>query len=210
MKKIFFTFLLFAICINGFSQNRRQLSESEAQVFQQKMVEHSRSIQTLRCTFVQERTSTIVSGTAVTRGTMLYRTPSMLRWEYAEPTPSTLILNGNNATLLDQNGNRMGNERMLRQLGGIIISMINGTGITQNRQFSSRFYNVSQTETLVVLIPNQRRLQELYDKIELRVNSQTMLANTITLYEKNGDKTKITLANKILNAEIPQSKFAIQ
>lgn len=210
MKKIVFTLLLLVACAYSFSQNGRQLSESEAQQFKQRLIEHSQAVQTLQCTFVQERTSTLVSGTAVTTGTMLYQSPSMLRWEYADPVPSTLILNGNNAVLLDQSGNRMGNERMLRQLGGLIISMINGSGIMQNRQFSTTFYELERGQIRVVLTPIQRRLQDMYEKIELKIDQRTMLANTITLYERGGDKTRISLANKILNAEIPQSKFAIQ
>jgi outer membrane lipoprotein-sorting protein len=194
-------------CGNIFSQTGRKLTESERQVFEQKMVEHSRKIKTLQCTFVQEKTSTLVTEKAVAKGILLYQAPSMLRWEYTEPTPSTLILNGNDAVLLNKEGKKMGNEKMLKQLGGIIISMINGNGIAQNKQFSAKFYEIGNSQMLVVLTPIQKRLKDFYNKIELRIDLKTMLADSITLDEKTGDKTVISLTNRVLNKEILRSKF---
>ena len=209
MKRIIYLTVLFAaICGNLFSQKGKQLNESDKQAFEQKIIEQSENIKTLRCNFVQEKTSLLVSEKAVAKGIMLYLAPSMLRWEYTEPTPSTLILNGNNAALLDKNGKKIGNEKVLKQLGGIIISMINGSGITQNKQFSSELYEIDNAHLLIVLTPVQKRLKDFYNKIELKIDRKTMLATTITLEEKSGDKTVISLTSTELNSEIPQNKFA--
>jgi len=213
MKKTALTIFLFiTICGNIFSQTGRKLSESERQDFEQKIIEQSKNIKTLQCSFIQEKISTLVSEKAVAKGILLYQSPDMLRWEYTEPKPSTLILNGNNAVLLNQDGKRLGNERMLKQLGGIIISMINGEGILQNKQFSSEIFDAGNKdkEIRIVLTPVQRRLKEFYKDIELEIDSKTLLANKIILNEKSGDKTVILLANKELNKEIPPEKFAIK
>ena len=211
MKKVIFTIILFSIFCGTISpQNSRKLSENEKQVFEQKMIEQSQKIKTLQCAFVQEKTSSLVSEKAVVKGILLYQSPSMLRWEYTEPTPSTLILNGNDAVLLDKNGKKAGNEKMLKQLGSIIISMINGNGIAQNKQFSSECYELDPAQILVVLTPVQKRLKDFYNKIEISIDLKTMLANNISLDEKTGDKMVISLTNRVLNSEIPQEKFAIE
>ena len=190
---------------------QKPVSEEQKQAFEQKMIEHSQKIKTLQCAFVQEKTSSLVAEKAVVKGIMLYQSPSMMRWEYIEPTPSTLILNGNNAALLDKNGKKTGNEKMLKQLGSLIISMVNGNGIAQqSKQFSSEFYELDNEQLLVVLKPIQKRLKDFYNKIELRIDLKTMLADDITLDEKSGDKTVIFLKDKVLNSEIPQSKFVIK
>ena len=208
MRKIIFITILFSlICGNAFSQ--RKLGESEKAFFEKKIVEQSKKIKTLQCAFVQEKTSALVAEKAVSKGILMYQTPSMLRWEYAEPTPSTLILNGNDAVLLDKNNKKVGNEKMLRQLGGIIISMINGNGIAQNKQFSTEFYELQNAQMLVVLTPVQKRLKDFYSKIELKIDLNTMLANEIILNEKSGDKTVILLTNKVLNTEISKKRFEI-
>ena len=208
-KTIFITILFSVICGNIFSQNGRKLTENERQVFEQKMIEHSQKIKTLQCVFVQEKTSSLVSEKAVAKGLMMYQSPAMLRWEYTEPTPSTLILNGNDAALLDKNGKKIGNDKMSKQLGNIIISMVNGSGIAQSKQFSAEFYD-NNTEMLVILTPIQKRLKDIYNKIEIKIDLKTMLANEIMLGEKSGDKMVIYLKNKVLNSEIPKSKFAIK
>jgi len=207
-RTIFITILFSMVCGTVFSQTGKKLSESERQIFEQKMVEQSQKITTLQCTFVQEKTSTLVSGKATAKGILLYQSPSMLRWEYSEPTVSTLILNGNNAILLNKNGQKTGNEKMLKQLGGIIISMINGDGIVKNMQFTAEFYELDNTQTLIVLFPLQKRLKDFYNKIEIKIETKTMLANSVIFYEKSGDKMVISFANKVLNAEIAQSKFS--
>jgi len=208
-KTIFITILFSVICGNIFSQNGRKLTENERQVFEQKMIEHSQKIKTLQCVFVQEKTSSLVSEKAVAKGLMMYQSPAMLRWEYTEPTPSTLILNGNDAALLDKSGKKIGNDKMSKQLGNIIISMVNGSGIAQSKQFSAEFYD-NNTEMLVILTPIQKRLKDIYNKIEIKIDLKTMLANEIMLGEKSGDKMVIYLKNKVLNSEIPKSKFAIK
>ena len=208
MKKTIYVTILFSlVCGTVFSQEGKKLSDEKKQDFEQKIIEHSKNIKTLQCAFVQEKTSKLVSDKAVAKGVMFYQSPAMLRWEYTEPTPSTLILNRNNAALLDRNGKKTGNEKMLKQLGGIIISMINGNGITQNKQFAAELYEIDAAQMLVVLTPVQKRLSDFYNDIKLRINTKTMLATSITLDEKSGDKTVISLIDVVLNSEIPQDKF---
>ncbi|GHU68525.1 hypothetical protein FACS189413_05620 [Bacteroidia bacterium] len=212
MRRSFLIVSILLSVFNGnfFSQNERKLSESEKVVFEQKIVEQSKKIKTLQCAFVQEKTSSLVVEKSVAKGVLLYQSPSALRWEYSEPTSSTLILNGNNAALLDKNGKKVGNEKMLKQLGGIIISMINGSGIAGNKQFTSEFYETGNAQLLVVLTPIQKRLKEFYSKIELKIDPKTLLANEIILNEKSGDKTVISLIDKKLNLEISSAKFKIK
>ena len=208
-RKIFATVLFFLLWMSAFAQTGRKISENEKAALEKKMFQELQQVKTLQCNFVQEKSSSLVIDKAVAKGMMIYQAPSLFRWAYSEPTPSTLILSGNSAVLFDKNGERIGNEGMLRQLGTLIISMINGSSFTQqNRQFTAEFYERDNERLLVVLTPVQRRLRDLYNKIELHIDPKTMLANDITLYEKSGDMMVITMTNKVLNSDIPPNKFA--
>jgi len=209
-KKLLIILFVSIFCGIIFSQNIRQLNDIEKQIIEQKIVAQSTKIETLQCDFSQEKTSTLISEKAEARGVLLYQTPSKLRWEYNTPTPSTLILNGNNALLLDKNGQKTGDERMVKQLGAIIISMINGSGITQNKQFSAEYFEIDNSLLLIVLTPVQKRLKDFYNTIEVKIDINTMLANNIILNEKTGDKMIISLKNIVLNSEISQNKFNVQ
>jgi outer membrane lipoprotein-sorting protein len=210
MKKKIVLFILFAVIYEtGFSQNGQSLNESEKTVFEQKMIEQSKKINTLQCDFVQEKTSTLVAEKAVAKGILRYQSPMMLRWEYTEPAPSILILNRKNAVLFDKNGKRQGNTNALKQLGNIIISMINGDGLRQNKQFSTAVFE-SEKDFIVVLTPIQKRLKDYYKSIELKLDRSTFLASEIIMNEKSGDKIVIILNNTELNEEIDINKFAIK
>ncbi|MDR2684599.1 MAG: outer membrane lipoprotein carrier protein LolA [Prevotellaceae bacterium] len=208
MKKIFLTTILFSITYgNIFSQNGKKLNESEKQIFEQKMITQFKKVKTLQCAFMQEKASALVSENAVSKGILLYQPPSALRWEYLSPAPMALILNGNNAVLLNKNGTKIGNEKMLKQLGYLIIDMINGKSMSNSKQFFTEIYETADTQMTIVLTPVQKRLKEFYSVIELKIDAKTLLASEIILNEKSGDKTVISLINKELNKEIPQKKF---
>jgi outer membrane lipoprotein-sorting protein len=210
MKKKIVLFILFAVIYETvFSQNGQSLNESEKAVFEQKMIEQSKKINTLQCDFVQEKTSTLVAEKAVAKGILRYQSPAMLRWEYTGPVPSMLILNRKNAVLFDKNGKRQGNTNALKQLGDIIISMINGDGLRQNKQFSTAVFE-SEKDFIVVLTPIQKRLKDYYKSIELKLDRSTFLASEIVMNEKSGDKTVIILNNTELNEEIDINKFAVK
>lgn len=210
MKKVFLTAVLFSvICGNIFSQTEKKLSESEKAAFVQKMVAHSKKINTLQCNFVQTKTSTLVSEKSVTSGILLYRSASALRWEYTAPTPSTLILNGNDAIFFDRHGKRQGNTAVLKQLGGIIISMINGKSLQQSKQFASEVFE-NEVDFTVVLTPLQKRLKDYYKSLEMKLDKDSFLASEIVLLEKSGDTTVIILNGILMNTDIESHKFAVE
>lgn len=194
---------------SAFAQEGRKLNDGEKAVFEQKMMEQSQKIKTLQCDFVQEKSSTLVMEKAVAKGILCYQSPSMLRWEYRTPTPSTLILNGQNAVLLDKDGKRAGNEKAVKPLGNIIISMINGDGIKNNKQFSTEIFE-SNNHFLITLTPVQKRLKEFYKSIALKVDKNTFLAFEILMNERSGDMIVIYLSNKKLNEKIGDKEFKIK
>jgi outer membrane lipoprotein-sorting protein len=212
-KAILLFIILFCIfsvfCKTAFSQDNRNLNEIEKTAFGQKMQEQSKKIKTLQCSFVQEKTSTLVKEKAVAKGILLYQSSSMLRWEYTYPTPSTLILNRKNAVLLDANGKQQGNVNLLKQLGNIIISMINGESLRQNKQFSTEVFE-GENDFTVILTPLQKRLKEYYKTIELKLDKNAFLASEVVMNEKSGDRTVIFFNDKELNIEIDPNKFIVK
>ena len=211
MKRLIFIIILFlAVCGSVFPQAAQNTGESERKDVEQIMIDQLKTIKTLQCTFVQEKTSTLVKDKAVSKGNLFYQFPNALRWEYTDPSISTFILNGNNAVLLGKNDEKLGNEKMIKQLGVIIISLINGSALTQDKQFKTAIYALENDLIKVVLTPVTKRLKDYFITIEMVIDVNTLLANEIILNEKSGDKTIIFLANKEVNKEISSSVFKIK
>ena len=211
MGRLLFAILLFSSIYGSvFPQAAQNPGESERKDFEQIMIDQLKTIKTLQCAFVQEKTSTLVKDKAVSKGNLFYQFPNALRWEYTDPSISTFILNGNNAVLFGKNDEKLGNEKMLKQLGVIIISLINGNAIAQDKQFKTAFYEVENDLIKIVLTPVTKRLKDYFTTIEMDIDVNTLLANEIVLNEKSGDKTIISLTNKEVNNEIPSSVFKIK
>jgi outer membrane lipoprotein-sorting protein len=212
--KVILLLIMFCIfsmfCKTAFSQGGRKLNAGEKATFEQTIQEQSKKIKTLQCHFVQEKTSTLVKEKAVAKGILHYQSPSMLRWEYVEPLPSVLILNGKNAILLDKDGKPQdGNVNLLKQLGDIIISLINGNSLVQNKQFSTEVFE-SENDFVLILTPVQRRLKEVYKSSELKIDKSSYLASEIAMNEKSSDRTVIFLNDIELNKEIDPDKFTVK
>jgi outer membrane lipoprotein-sorting protein len=209
MKKLAVVLISALICNNITAQSYKKLLNNEKQQFEQKLLDMSKKMKTLQCSFVQEKTSVLLNEKSVSKGIMLYKSANCLRWEYTEPNKAILILNGKNATLTDGNGKKLGNERMLKQLGELIVCMINGEGMKDSKQFSAEFCEFDKNTILMVLKPMQKRLKEFYASFQLKIDKNTMLASEIVMEERTGDKTIITLKDRKLDIEIDDSKFKI-
>jgi len=209
IRAICILILFSGICGNIFSQTGNKLSESEKSEFEQKMIDRLKEIETLHCDFVQEKTSSLVTEKAVSNGILQYRYPSMLRWEYVRPTPSTLILNANNAVLLNKDGKKTGNSKVNKQLGGLIIGLINGDGIKDSKKFSTEVFE-TDNQFSIIFSPVNKQLQEHFKSIELKIDKKTLLSPEIVMNEKSGDKTVLYMNNIILNKEISQSIFTVK
>ena len=211
MRNIIVATIIFSvICGNIFSQDGRKSNQSEQQAFEKKMLGQLKKITTLECAMQLETTSSAGEKSGM-KGPLAYQFPARLRWEFTAPQPAILILNGPHTMLLDKTGKRnLANEKKLRELGTFIMMVINGKVIAQpNRVFSPEFHEFNEKKMLVILTP-KGKMKDKFNKIELRIDPETMLANSISLDEKSGEKTIITLTNIVINHQIPHNKFEIQ
>ena len=165
---------------------------------------------TLYCEFVQEKTSTLVAETAISKGKMYFKSPHSLRWEYVSPQASALIVNNNDVALKTTNGTSADvNTRMLKELANIIISSIDGSGLNDSKNFSADL-SVSDLHYMVELTPVNKRIAAVYSSIVLIIQRETYLADSIILIEKNGDKMKISFSNHKVNQPLDNKLFNVE
>ena len=169
----------------------------------------SQKIKTLQCNFTQEKSSTLVQDKAISKGVMYYQMPNSLRWEYSSPTPSTLIIHKNSASFIDNKGVVSNNAKMFKHLGDLIMNTINGSSFADEKSFKVNYYinNKQKDAILVVLTPQDKRLKEIFNTIQIKIDKSDYLAKEIVMEEKSGDKTTIILEGKKLNQAIEQGKF---
>ena len=215
MRKILCYIGLLLCCVPAFSQQKEiylqgKLTGLNHEDIIWEISTSAKKTKTLYCDFVQEKTSSLVAETAISKGKMYFKSPHSLRWEYVSPQASALIVNNNDVALKTANGTSADvNTRMLKELANIIISSIDGSGLNDSKNFSADL-SVSDLHYMVELTPVNKRIAAVYSSIVLIIQRETYLADSIILIEKNGDKMKISFSNHKLNQPLDNKLFNVE
>lgn len=215
MRKILCYIGLLLCCVPAFSQQKEiylqgKLTGLNHEDIILEISTAAKKTKTLYCDFVQEKTSSLVAETAISKGKMYFKSPHSLRWEYVSPQASALIVNNNDVALKTANGTSADvNTRMLKELANIIISSIDGSGLNDSKNFSADL-SVSDLHYMVELTPVNKRIAAVYSSIVLIIQRETYLADSIILIEKNGDKMQISFSNHKLNQPLDNKLFNVE
>ena len=166
-----------------------------------------KQLTTLSANFTQEKTSTLFTEKVVQKGKLSYKAPKQLRWEYTSPKAMTVIFRNGKVLLKTEKGTTSNPNKMLGEMGNMIINTINGSFLKENSDFNTRYYKNKGGQYVVVLIPVNKRIKAYYKSISITLSNSTFLADKVVLTETNGDATTITFADKKTNTSLSDSLF---
>ena len=166
-----------------------------------------KQLTTLSANFMQEKTSSLFTEKVVQKGKLSYKAPKQLRWEYTSPKAMTVIFSNGKVLLKTEKGTTSNPNKMLGEMGNMIINTINGSFLKENSDFNTRYYKNKGGQYVVVLIPVNKRIKAYYKSISITLSNSTFLADKVVLTETNGDATTITFADKKTNITLSDSLF---
>lgn len=166
-----------------------------------------KQLTTLSANFTQEKTSSLFTEKVVQKGKLSYKAPKQLRWEYTSPKAMTVIFSNGKVLLKTEKGTTNNPNKMLGEMGNMIINTINGSFLKENSDFNTRYYKNKGGQYVVVLIPVNKRIKAYYKSISITLSNSTFLADKVVLTETNGDATTITFADKKTNITLSDSLF---
>lgn len=154
-------------------------------------------MKTMQADFVQTKTLRMLGDKMVSYGTMAYQQSDKLRWEYTRPYTYTFILNGNKVTM--KKGTRtdvvdVNKNKMFKEIARIMMNSVIGQCLTDRESFAVTVKQDATTYT-ATLVPQKKQMRQMYSRITLTFNRKTTMVSRVTMYEKNGDNTDITLRN---------------
>lgn len=211
MKKILTIFLTLFLSVSAYCQYGRTATGKEKDDFFSQISQVSKETKTLTCDFTMSKESTLIQDRNESKGKMYFQAPHKLRWEYTSPNKSALIVNEQNVVLKNADGstNTNVNTRMLKGLSDIIIGTIDGSGLQDEKNFTSTLVYMSQSTNYILQLEPKGRLANMYKQIDIVFN-KAYLAESIELTEKNGDSMTIQFSNHKTNQQIDQNLFKIQ
>ena len=166
-----------------------------------------KQLSTLSANFTQEKTSALFTDKVVQKGKLMYKSPKQLRWEYTSPKAMTVIFANGKVLLKNEKGTTSNPNKMLGEMGDMIINTINGSFLSENPNFNTRYYLNKSGQYVVVLKPLNKKLKAYYKSITITLNGSTYLAEKVVLTEVSGDATTIIFTDKKANASLSDSLF---
>ncbi len=141
--------------------------------------------------FVQTRTSSLLTDQIVMKGRFCYTKPSDVIWEYVSPQQRVIKVTGKDVTITTEGNTTPVNPRIKKMVQGFSeMLMSNKAQMLDGRVFNMDIYEEKNTYR-AVLRPKRRDLQKLFSQMELEFGKETKQIEAITLIERQGDEVKI-------------------
>ncbi len=176
------------------------------------MQQKIRSIMTLSCDFEQEREVSVLTEKATSKGKIFYQKSDKLHWQYLTPARSGFVVNGDGIMITGADGQPVPDQsssRIFRQISKIILMGLDGTGLSDSRDFSVTC--ASGAGCIVVhLSPAGRDLRKFFTGIDLHFTLPDYIVDKVVICEISGDKTTIRMKNTVVNKPIDPLVFEIK
>lgn len=187
------------------------MAQNDTQIIEQ-ISAASAKITTLECDFVQTKHLKILDNRLVSRGKMYYSQPDKLRWEYVTPYSYIFIMNQNQillknstrADVIDVNQNKI-----FKDISRLMMNSIMGDMLKDNTTFEISMASTKGGYT-ATLIPIKREMKQMWTKLVLLFDAESLGVKRMEMHEKSGDCTIIELENVKINRAINSTLFNLQ
>ncbi len=174
----------------------------------QKIKQHALQIKTIEADFVQTKTISFIDEQLVSNGKFRFSRPDKMRWEYQKPFFYSIIIDGDNITVIDNKKESRfdaASNAMFAQIKKVIINMVNG------KMFDTPDYHATLHEhdnNYVVNFKTVNKAMKAYiASIDLYFTKRGYLMEKIVMNETSGDRTVIDFKNQKLNQTILDDVF---
>lgn len=206
MKKLLLILVVF--CITTTTVSAQAVSEAK---IRQQIEAAAASMKTMQCDFVQTKFLRMLNDKMVSRGKMYYQQSDKLRWEYTSPYAYAFVLNGSRVLISKGNRNDVINvnqSKFFKEIARIMMNSVVGKALNDKRDFKVSISS-STTEYIATLYPQQKQMQQMFQKIILHFNRQKAMVAKVELIEKRGDCTVIEMTNVKVNSPINAKVFTV-
>ncbi|MCF4101634.1 outer membrane lipoprotein carrier protein LolA [Gillisia sp. M10.2A] len=199
--------LLLFISITGFAQEAH-LPEVEITEFKEKVAHRAENLETLSSDFVQTKYMELMEEAVSSSGKLYYKSPNILKWEYATPYSFKLLFKEGKLYINDDGDKSVTNlnsNKLFEKLITLISGSINGKLLEDKQNFEITYSKIGNLVTARI-VPKDENLRQMFNQIILVFN-QEYLVNSVKLMEESGDYTKIVFKNSRLNLKLVDSLF---
>ncbi len=171
----------------------------------------SREVKSLSGEFVQASRVKLFKQELRSRGRFHFQRPRRVRWEYLDPDPSTLVVDGEKATLVTPGAPPqvfdLARDATMRTVFDQIFLWFGEGSLAKARADYDLAAGGTDTAPTLSLTPHAgSTVGKAFARIELRFD-QRLLLKTILLREPSGDEKQIDFTKVERNGKLPEKAF---
>lgn len=207
-----FTTLILLIALSSFKPNEEDFKPmQDVAKFRKGLADMASTTTSIKASFRQEKYLSILSNKIDSEGSILFKKPNLLRWSYSKPFEYTIVLNGKEIIIKDQekvNSFDIGSSQAFKQINELIINSVEGNILDEER--FSIDYLEGKDLYLTKLVPKETQLKNFIQGIDIYFDKKDFSVSQVKLIESEGDYTLISFFNKKMNENIANENFSIK
>jgi hypothetical protein len=170
------------------------------------------TVKSIETSFVQTRNLKILTRPVVSRGSMAYRRPNDLRWEYQSPLQTLLLVREGSVKRLIKHGGAWVPDSSARlEVMRIVLGEINlwlEGDFSASRTFKPVLRPASASQPAHVdLLPMDPSLGKIISRIAISFGERPGTVGAIDIFEDSEGSTHIAFENSKYDGVIPDQRF---
>jgi outer membrane lipoprotein carrier protein len=170
-------------------------------------------LRTLEARFVQHQESSMLARPEESKGVFSYAAPDRVRWEYLEPSPITVVIQGDQMTTWYRDLRRAD----LVKVGRYSNQVLKYLGASGNMQTLLDYFTVKLSlpekkgaPYRLALVPRYARIAKRLKSMTLWIDSEAFFPTRMEYIEADGDTTSYEFRDLKKNAPIPAERFVLK
>jgi len=167
---------------------------------------------TLEADFVQEKASEFLAAPETAHGSLAFKSPDRVRWEYRDPNPISLVIAGDEMLTWYRDVGRAERVKVGRQ-SSQVFQYLNASGSLESllRYFRATVTFAGGGEPYrIELVPRFARVARRLASMTLWIDRAVFLPVRVRYVEPNGDVTEYQLEQLRVNQPIPDARFVLE
>lgn len=203
MRKLFY--ILCFVCFSFQAQTKMTVNQAKSLKTLVKL--QAKTTKTIISDFTQYKHLDFLSNDIITKGTLHFKAPNLIKWAYVDPFDYTVVFK-NESLFINDEGNKsqidIGSNHMFKQLNKLIIKSVKGD-MFDDSEFIIEYYTL-ENRPLVYFKPKNTNFSEYIDSFQITFSKKGDVEE-VKMVEPSGDYTKIVFSNRTLNAPLNNATF---
>jgi outer membrane lipoprotein-sorting protein len=165
------------------------------------------NITSVRAEFVQTKRMEILAKPLVSKGKLFYQAPASLRWEYASPVWSVLLMHDGTVRRYVRRGDAVVEDSAARLQSMRVVIQEIALWMKGDFDANPAFRAELGAGRTIILTPKEKAMADIIRKIELKLSDTPGVIRSVTIYESEKSSTLISFTGVKLNEKLPDTIF---